>query len=85
MNFLIAILSNTLAAVLKDEHVIMTAQRLSVITTVEYAMLTMPYTLVNKYYSHIKPKWFTIEDNKVYLVTTTIENTEKDRREAFVS
>ena len=77
MNFLIALLSNSLANVLKDKHIIMTTQKSNAIIATEFTILTSLQTLAKIYYQRILPKYFIVKDNRVYFTTTTIENNEK--------
>ena len=76
MNFLIALLSNTLATILKDRNAIMTAQRLNVALCEEFSALErMPTFLAAAYFRWMVPKYFIVEDGNVYLSRTTTADT----------
>ncbi len=67
MNFLIAILSNSLAAVLKDKEVIITAEKSHVFLSTElYFTLQLP-SVAKRYYRWMIPKYFIVENDRVYV------------------
>ena len=74
MNFLIALLSNSLATVLKDKEVIMAVQKLSVLQIAEFRLYHEVSSLARLYYSWIIPKYYIVKKNKVYLSRTVVAN-----------
>ena len=74
INFLIALLSNSLAVVLKDEEIIMTAQKISVVLTAEFLFKVQWPCLASVYYPWIIPKYFIVQNNRVYVSRTILAN-----------
>ena len=76
MNFLIALLSNSLANVLKDKDVLMTAKKLSVVmAAAEFSLLPFKIERISqRYCSWIIPKYFLVENNRVYLSRIVMAN-----------
>ena len=74
LNFLIALLSNSLATVLKDKESIMAVQKLNVIQTAEFRLYHEFPSLARLYYSWIIPKYYIVKKNKVYLARTVVAN-----------
>ena len=74
LNFLIALLSNSLATVLKYKHIIMTAQRLNVVMSAHYKMTALPAALTRKYYSWSVPKFFVVKKGNVCVLRTIISS-----------
>ena len=72
LNFLIALLSNSLATVLKDKESIMTVQKLNVIQTAEFRLFYEFPSLARLYYLWIIPKYYIVKKNKVYLTRTVV-------------
>ena len=74
MNFLIALLSNSLATVLKDKDVIMAIQEINVALSAEFRFCSEAPSLSKLYYSWVIPKCYILKDNKVYLSQTVVAN-----------
>ena len=74
MTFLIALLSNSLATVLRDKEIIKAVQKLSVLQTAEFRLYHEAPGLARLYYSWIIPKYYTVKKNKVYLTRTVVAN-----------
>ena len=78
LNFLIALLSNTLATVLKDKRVVMEVQRLAVIIAMDYVFFIPGIESISRlYYSWMVPKYFIVENKRVYLIRTVVANENK--------
>ena len=74
MNFLIALLSNSLATVLRDKEIIMAVQKLTVVQNAEFRLYHEIPSLARLYYSWIIPKYYIVKKNKVYLARTVVAN-----------
>ena len=78
LNFLIALLSNSLANVLKQKQVIMAAQKVAVVLATEIALIHQAPSIFKIYNSWIIPKYFTVKDKKVYLTRIILANNNKE-------
>ena len=72
MNFLIALLSNSLSNVLKHEAVIMAAQKVNVLLNPQIKLFLFAPKLGQLYYNWIIPKYFIVKDKKIYISRTII-------------